>query len=86
MRRKIDGQIDRQIDKKIGRQKDRQIDREGEREIDRQRVSKIDRYRQIEQVNKESEIPLDLAKICADKGVLAITKWQMRQRLPAQLL
>ena len=25
-------------------------------------------HNQLEQVNKESEIPLDLAKICADKG------------------
>ena len=33
-------------------------------------------HNQLEQVNKESEIPLDLAKICPDKGVLAITNWQ----------
>ena len=33
-------------------------------------------HNHLEQLNKESEIPLDLAKICPDKGVLAITNWQ----------
>ena len=74
---KKDRWIDRQTARQIDRQKDRLIERE--REIDRQRAREIDR--QIEQVNKESEITLELAKIYLDKGVLAITNWQVKYLL-----